>query len=422
MRAYRRTAVLIPLLSLAACTADPAGPDIPLTEASAALGRAAFVRSCAGCHASGDGYDIALFGFTDTTIIRRATAHVDLATAKNIVAHIRSLAIQPVPETLRIFQPGEGTVPSDVDFAQKLFGQDQWPQSLTTAQLRAIDPRNVQLAVGMPVWSDEAQNIDWMPDDSLPPAILDHAGSAARAAIAGYRAAPTLENLSRAVLALRRADRDSLNAGAPCLLEDAQRADFETCFQVRRWTATLVAQHMLRNGITGRLDAALHDAWWDVGNAARKSRNAGQPIANAVSNWASWMLLGWSFEPGAHASVYTGGSVFTMGLSRHATFIALRSQVERKRNDAAVYADARQAVRFAPDAWAYNVATFGFRHLLERQASGEQPRPADMAAAADNVRTALAAAKRKVSAAQFGMLEKQASQLLASLATMSAAR
>jgi hypothetical protein len=222
---------------------------------------------------------------------------------------------------------------NDVEFARVLFGRDAWPAELTTANLRAIDPRGVRIALPLPVWSDEATNLDWMPDEPLPEAILAYAGSLPTAALAGYRAAPTRENLARAVLALRVADRVMDNPSAPCVLDDATRANYRQCFEFRRWTSTLVAQPMARAGTTASIGSDLHDVSWNVGNAARRSRaDRSQPVARPIENWATWMFLGWTFDPSRHPSVCTGGGFQQLGLTRHATFVARRSQVARLRN------------------------------------------------------------------------------------------
>ena len=73
---------------------------------------------------------------------------------------------------------------------------------------------------------------------------------------------------------------------------------------MRRWTSTLVALHMLRYGADANIGAGIQNVWWDVGNAARKSKNDRTvPIANADLNWAQWMYLGWSFDPSGFSGV-----------------------------------------------------------------------------------------------------------------------
>ena len=161
--------------------------------------------------------------------------------------------------------------------------------------------------------------------------------------------------------------------------------------------SSLVALHLLRNGGETNLGSQIQDIWWDVGNAARKSRSdRTTPISNAVENWAAWMFLGWSFDPSLHPSVYTGGSFRQLGLIRHATFVALRSQVARPRNSASVYDDLVNAQRFAPLTWAAPVTAFGLRHVVERLSSGDRPRADQVAMALTAVNTAVAEANRRI--------------------------
>lgn len=419
---YRPVQLSLPLLLILSfgCSDSfqgPVDPEIP--RADPVVGRMAFEQACAGCHASGDGFDLKTFGFTDTTIIRRAVKHVDSATARNIVAYIRSLAAPGNDEELRLFQPKGAPLSGDVEFANALFGRDAWPAELTTTGLAAINPRAVQVAIRLPIWSDEDSNTDWMPDFQLPASVLDYSGGLVAGAIAGYRAAPTRDNLLRAVNALRTADRAVANPGAPCLLEDTLRVKYRECFEVRRWTSTLVALHMLRNGMHLDLGGQVHDIWWDVGNAARKSRaDRTVPIANAVENWASWMFLGWSFDPSRHSSSYTGGGFRQLGLSRHATFVALRSQVARPRNSLNVYEDLANAVRFAPAGWTLSVSGFGLRHVSERLMNGDGPTGAEqIAMAIISVNSALTEAYRKVTVADRVKLEALGQPVLAALAS-----
>lgn len=393
---------------------DPVDPGIP--KPNAVLGQVAFETSCAGCHASRDGFDLKTFGFTDTTIIRRAVKHVDTATARNIVAYIHGLSTPTMNEKVSLFQPKGVQLNSDLEFANALFGRDAWPSDLTTMQLAAIDPRKVAVAIHLPIWSDEATNMDWMPDNPLPDGVLNYSGGLVAAAIAGYRAAPTNENLVRAVTALRNADRATANPAAPCLLEDTLRVKFRECFDVRRWTSTLVALHMLRNGTVASIGNGVQDVWWDVGNAARKSKNdRSVPIANADVNWAQWMYLGWSFDPSQHSSSYTGGAFRQLGLMRHATFIALRSEVARPRNSVTEYEDYVNAVRFAPASWTVPVATFALRHLGERLASGDRPSLAQIATAVAQIYSGLTESYKKVSLSDRAQIDAAAAPVLAAL-------
>ena len=403
----------------AGCSTEPTGPVTPPVppRPDALLGRVAFEQSCASCHASHDGFDLAAFGFSDTTIIRRAVAHVDTATARNIVAYIRTIQAPRRSDQDRLFQPGGAPLAGDLEFAQALFGGDAWPASLTSAGLLGIDPRTVKVAARLPIWSDEGSNLDWMPDQPLPGAILSFSGGAVSAAINGYQATPTAANLLRAVNALRAADRSAANPGAPCLLEDSTRVNYRQCFQVRRWTSTLVALHLLRNGTDAGLSASVQDVWWDVGNAARKSRftDTATAVPHAIDNWVAWMFLGWSFDPSQHPSVYTGGGFRQLGLVRHATFVALRSQVARAPGGKAPYDDALNAERFAPAGWTTAVVTFGLRHLLERLGAGDRPSASVEAEALAAVTTLLAEADRKAPMADRAAIQALGRQVVAAL-------
>lgn len=417
-RTHRLPSLPLALFLLTACSDSNGVADPGIPKPDAVQGQIAFQQSCASCHASGDGFDIRSFGFSDTTIIRRAVRHVDSSTARNIVAYIHGLNAPHNDAGLQLFQPKGVTLSSDVEFATALFGRDAWPTDLTTEQLLAIDPRNVAIAVKLPVWADEKTNMDWMPDFALPNGILDYSGGLARGAIAGYQAAPTAENLVRAVNALRTADRATANPEAPCLLEDLQRVRYRDCFEVRRWTSTLVAMFALRNGMDAQVANTVHDVWWDVGNAARKSRaDTSVPIENADQNWARWMFLGWSFDPSLHSSTYTGGGFKQLGLMRHATFVALRSEVARPKNAGnGVYEDLVNAVNFAPTSWTMSVATFGLRHLDEREKAGDRPTTAELRATAiSSVNSALTAAGKKVSASEKSQLDALAKPVLAGL-------
>lgn len=403
------------LFIVAACSDSPGDPLDPVgVTANPVFGKLAFEQSCAGCHASQDGFDLRTFGFADTTIVRRAVKHVDTATARNIAAYVHTLNAPQTPRNLRLFQPGGEPLPGDLEFGIALFGRDAWPDDMTTAQLASINTRNLKVAIKLPVWSQEGSNLDWMPDSGLPSGVLDYSGGMARAAIAGYHAAPTAENLVRAVNALRTADRAAANLQAPCLLEDSVRVRYRECFEVRRWTSTLVAMHILRNGMNAELGGKVHDVWWDVGNAARKSRaDRSVPIANVNENWATWMFLGWSFDPSLHSSSYTGGGFRQLNLMRHATFVALRSQVARPRNSINVFEDLANAARFAPAAWTTSAVSFGLRHADERLAAGERPSNAEqLAMAVASVNTALVEANKKIAAAERVKLQALAQPVL----------
>ena len=413
--------------TLAGCSDDvtgpggtPAAPPVPIGDASA--GSRAFVESCGTCHSARDGFDVAFFGFPDTTIVRRAVAHVDTATALDIVAHIRTFDLRAADRTTRVFQPLETVLGGDLEFALETFGADTWPEDLTTDALLAIDPRHVPVAVEFPIWSVEEANVDWMPEVPMDGDLLDFNGGSARFLLERYYMTRSLEDLSRAVTALRIADRSRENADAPCI--EAPDADdplalfrAEECFEVRRWTSTLVAQHMLRSGLVTPISPALHDVWWDVGNAARRAAQRSDDFANAVENWASWMYLGWSFAPQQHASVYLAIALTRLELPRHATFVALRSQVARGARSVAPYRDARNAALFSPANWTREALRFGFDHLIERLEAGWVPREAEqLDEARRRVEEAYDIAARKLFNVQMAGLRAQRDRILALLA------
>ncbi len=400
----RRTPFLQTLLmglapvALGACADGDSPATIGVDLPDPAAGAEAFTTACAECHGSGDGFDLALFGFADTTIVRRAVAHVDTATALDIVAHVRSLGVASMGEERRPFQPAVQPVADDEAFAVALFGDDAWPV-MDEGTLSDIDPRVVATAVAFPRWSDEDSNLDWMPDAPLPPDLLDARGGMARATLAGYYAAPTDDNLARTVGLLRALSRDPAGAGAACRLDEERRlADPEACFEIDRWIAALAAQHMLRNGRELQGMPVVRDAFWDVGMAARRSLVSNlDPVDNAEANWGVWMYLGWTFEPGRHASVYTASALTRAGLPRHATFVALRSLVARPPGTPMPFQDLRVAASSAPDRWLATAYETGLSALEARERRGMGPdAPEARADAADALEGAAAVLRRRL--------------------------
>ena len=88
----------------------------------AARGGATWARECAQCHTSRQGWDLAHFGYTDTTIVRRALGHVTAVDAQDIVAHVRSLPrADTMTPTRRPFQPGNVVLALNLPVKKPLF-------------------------------------------------------------------------------------------------------------------------------------------------------------------------------------------------------------------------------------------------------------------------------------------------------------
>ena len=369
------TLLFIPF-ALIACEDSPTSAGVELLG-DPILGLIAFENECASCHATRDGFDLALFSFTDTTIIRRALGHVDMSTSLDIVAHIQSLPVrQTRGEESSPFQPGGRRLGSDYQFAINTFGADQWPADLTSEDLRRIDMRRTEVAVKFPVWSIEENNLDWMPDEPVPDHLLDYRDGRARSALDKLYREGSILALMGAVDALSDGDKDRDNPDAPCIMNPISQLRARECFEARRWASSLGAQYMLRYGLDAPVHHDVHDVWWDVGNVARRTVTSSavrDEIDNGVDNWVSWMWIGWAFEPNAHASVYLSLGLQRKGMLRHATFHILKSQVERGRNSSRPYRDLRNVPRFSPDAWLMNAMEFGYRHLLERLEDGDLP-------------------------------------------------
>jgi len=363
------------LTVVAACNSDSTlapRDDSPQISGNAIAGLDAFERECASCHSARDAFDIAFFAFPDTTIVRRAVAHVDTATAHDIVAYVRTVRALPTSRDFRPFQPGGTRAAGDANFATQLFVADRWPTDMTAEQLAAIDPLDVPIAVEFPRWSVEFDNIDWMPDKPLDERLLDYPTpyGTARPFLESYHATHAENDLVFAVLNLRIAERAVDNPDAPCVMEPFDRFRPTECFETRRWISTLAAQHMLRYGQRDAVNAILHDGWWDVGNAARRSLQTPEEVDNALENWAQWMYLGWAFEPDRHASVYLSLALEALGLPRHATFHSLRAMVARAENSQAPFMDVRNTARFSPPHWTFETMKFGLEHLVDRLHSG----------------------------------------------------
>jgi hypothetical protein len=405
IRTHVALAVMLPFAALGCEGDSPTGSGISGLVGDAELGALVFEAECASCHSSKDGFDLAAFSFTDTTIIRRALGHVDMDAARDIVAHVNRLPVRDRrTRESSPFQPGDRVLGSDYDFAINTFGMDAWPADLTTYDLRNIDVTRTEVAIDFPQWSVEANNRDWMPDVPVPDHLLDYRDGRARDAIDKLYRDRSISSLLRAVDALSDGDKDRNNPDAPCIMDPIEDLRARECFEARRWAASLGAQYMLRYGIDAPIHHDVHDVWWDAGFVARRTvvnSAVRGDIQNGVDNWVSWMWMGWAFEPNAHSSVYLSQGLERKGLFRHATFHILKAQVERGRNSTTVYFDLRHVPRFAPDTWLVNALEFSFQDVLERLEAGERPTtPERVEMAIDETERAYRDAARRLTPAQ----------------------
>ena len=101
---------------------------------------------------------------------------------------------------------------------------------------------------------------------------------------------------------------------------------------------------------------------------------------------------------------------------RHATFVALKSEVSRPKNSTSVYEDVLNAAKFAPTTWTLSSVSFGLRHLDERLKAGERPTGTGQPALAiSQVNSVLTEANKKLSTADRETLKALAQPVLAQL-------
>jgi hypothetical protein len=392
------------------------------------VGQLAFQRECSTCHAARDGFDLALFGYADTTIVRRAVKHVDSATARLISGYIRSLSTPRLPENTLLFQPGQTVIAGgmnatgDLNFAVTIFGSDEWPASYTRNAVLALDPKQVRIALPLLPWSDETSTLEWMPKDALPPAILSFNGNAVANALAAYYANPTIPGLEAVSAAVDNASYDVANSIAPCQVAVISRSDFQQCFEIRRWVASLSVTHKLRTGIAF-LSPALYLQWWNVGNIARLSRGYTGQVTDFLQQQARWMYLGWMQDVPNEPAKYGTDAFRTLGMPRHATWKALRSIVARAPGvfleNVSPYVDFKEIALSTPagTAWAYNAGKFGLNELLRRLNNGDRPpTSAERTTATGLVNAAMTSLQPKVTAGEFATLKALADQVIAKLA------
>jgi len=386
----------------------PTAPDpvpAPQLLGDPAAGKVAFETECAQCHASRDGYDLAFFEFTPFDVIRRALSHVDSATARDIAAHVESLdlAAGSMRRSVAPFQPAgrilgdrpffvETGANDDLTFWVEALGTPGWPDGLTAAELRAIHPRDLEVPLGMPLWSLEGSDEDWMPERALPTDLLEYAGGALESAIDDYYASPSESNLLEAV---KRFDEATKGFGRLCYTNE-----YERCFEARRWMASLGAMHYLRRG-EDRVPADVARVWWDVGESeiALQTIRSGEARVASFRNGARWMYLAYSVQPEAfrEPAGYMGTFLRSQGLDRTSLFATLRRMVgdgpaHAEHPDQAIE-DGRLAITRSDAGVGLGVSEFVFGHLVDRLEAG-RPLGLDLASARAQIAEAWASAGR----------------------------
>ena len=333
-------------------------------------GLAAFRSDCATCHASGDGYDLALFGFPESDIVRRGVDHVDSATAFDIAAHVETFDVTSLGRAARPFQPTGALATSDLDMWATLFGTADWPAALTPEQLAAIDPLDVAIPLGLPTWSSEADETDWIPERPLPDRVLSAEGGAVRSALEAYFAAPDLDRLTTVLDHFRAVTADLENTTDKlCRGEASTHPEFEACFEARRWMSSLAAIHLLRHGVPDDVPETIFRTWWETGEAAVTVRfQIGPADESRITAVAQWLYLGFLFGPD-HFQERNGylGQHLEQRYPRLAVFSYLRRMVgsgPAQTDPFQRYVDASSAVVRAPDAIAMDIAGFVLDYLL----------------------------------------------------------
>lgn len=358
------------LVLSAACGGDDT-PTQVTPPADIAHGLTAFVASCSTCHATRDAFDLAHFGFASTDIVRRALKHVDLQTANDIAAYVKSLGVRRVGRDTRPFQPGTQVLANDQAFWVATFGTKDWPANLTPAALRSINTRALDVPLVLPQWSSESDDTDWLPEVPLTNELLNASSGELAAAIERYYAASTTANLLSAIASFERAN--SATIASVCYGEAGTHPRARECFEARRWMSTLAAQHFLRQG-AGSIPIEVADLWWSTGQAAVTvyQRERGHPASMV---WG-WLYLAYSFAPTRfnEDNAYLGQFLQADGMLHLAAFTALRRMVDTAQVHRALPAqrfwDASLAILRAPHAVQGSIAEFSYAYLLNWMNTG----------------------------------------------------
>jgi hypothetical protein len=290
------------------------------------------------------------------------------------VAYIKQLRsthnINTISKETRLYQPGGVVLADDQAFGIELFGQDHWPANLTPAELKAIDPKHVKIALPLPAWSNEDTNYEWLPTHLLPKGVL----SLMQPTYSTYFANRTDSNLSPIVYngSILHDLRKLGTADAVCAYPPDPRWNPELCFDAFKWAAAAsVDVAMRKNNLMHAVTTTGFDnQWWEVGHIAHKSQQYHNPIRDHHLHIAGWIHLGWMFDLSLNKnSLYETTPLANLGLRRHATFVALRTLVQRNPNATgvelgAMCVDVLKSVDDGYVPWMYESTKFAYNYLL----------------------------------------------------------
>ena len=375
MGGVRKVIVTVLLSGTVGCadagTFAPTPQSAIVSVGNAVHGQAVWAQKCAMCHTAAQAFDLAAFHFDDTTIVRRALKHTIAVDAWDIVAHVQSLTVvDTLTPASRPFQPGGVVLSSDQEFGIRLFGVDQWPANITRAQLLAQDPRNIRIALPLLVWSDESSNFDWLPGSFTAGALPAGVRAATQNAFNTYTATPSTTTALALAKRIRKTAHDPTIADAPCLYStDRNRYDAQKCGDVGKWIGAFLYVEGLRSGDLHGAAAAFTGEWWETGHLFHKAQQFKRSLPMRDQQIAAWMHLGWMWNRALNKKAsYEAGPLAQLGLNRHATWLTLRSLVERssKRND--ICSDVETLAQFGANQWAVNALRFAYRELQYRDA------------------------------------------------------
>ena len=349
MKLSRRSRLWIPLVVAGPLYGAASYSPVPSKQTSEYdLGLAAWRKSgkidnaaCANCHGP-DGFELAIYDFTDANILRRARPHLGDVDAQRVlglihaVRHKYGIQKRLDPMLDRPFQPTGRVLPGataperDVAFGHEL--EDRLPLlmkgKITTLdeakaaadQIMALDPWSLQIGVPFNRFSEDvfhgrehASLAHWLPDIArVLPAPNTKSWYALQDA---YLADPSDTNLWK------------LYDGFGTLTNLAKPTGIASIAEAK-YRSLLLMQHALRREALGdkkdrgavafidNPNPLVPNPMWDIGEAARRfqdlspeglglnpaemKKKSGGPKfrAQMVDMQASWFWLGWLFDQG----------------------------------------------------------------------------------------------------------------------------